>query len=136
MEHRSIVERAKKHDTVMKNVAKILYILLSFWLRFWANIGLPYSKSAIMSTRKSLECKTKAWRIKFQQYRTLAAVKRYTALSIWIPILVHYRDTIQQNLAIFTLAAWQKLKLHMSGYLHARLQPLLIKCSVIAFCCA
>ena len=83
MEHRSIVERAKKHDTVMKNVAKILYILLSFWLRFWANIGLPYSKSAIMSTRKSLECKTKAWRIKFQQYRTLAAVKTlYSSLNL------------------------------------------------------
>ena len=67
----------------MKNVTKIFYILLSFWPRFWANIGMPYSKSAIMSTCKSLECKRKAWRIKFQQNGALAAVKTlYGSLSL------------------------------------------------------
>ena len=43
--------------------------------QFWANIGIPYSKSAIMRTRKSLECKRKALRIKFQKTGTIATVK-------------------------------------------------------------
>ena len=64
--YRRIAEIVRKHDTVMKNVAKILYILMSFWPWFWANIGISYGKSAIMSTRKSLVCKRKPWRIKFQ----------------------------------------------------------------------
>ena len=80
MEHRRIVEKVRKHDTVMKNVAKILYILLSFWPWFWANIGIP---SAIMSTWRSLECKWKAWQIKFQQNGALAAEKMlYSSLSL------------------------------------------------------
>ena len=58
------------------------------------------------------------------------------ALSVWTLILCRYRDIIQQNFAIFTLAARQNLKLHMSMYLHAKFQSLLIKCSVIAFYCA
>ena len=76
------VEIVRKHDTVMKNVVKILYILMSFWPWFWPNIGISYSKSPIMRTRKSLECKRKPWRIKFQQNVPLAAVKTlYSSLS-------------------------------------------------------
>ena len=83
MDHRRIVERVRKHNIVMKNVTKFFYILLSFWPQFWANIGMPYSKSAIMSTCKSLECKRKAWWIKFQQNGALAAVKTlYSSLSL------------------------------------------------------
>ena len=44
-------------------------------LRFRANIGIPYSKSAIMRTWKSLECKRKTFRINFQQNGAFATVK-------------------------------------------------------------
>ena len=43
--------------------------------QFWGNIGIPYSKSAIMRTQKSLKCKRKALQIKFQQNGTFAKVK-------------------------------------------------------------
>ena len=76
-------ERVRKHGTVIKSVAKILNIFLSFRPWQWANIGIPFSKTAIMSIRKSLECKTKAWRMNSQQNRALAPVKMlYGSLSL------------------------------------------------------
>ena len=83
MEQRRIVERVSKHDTVIKNVAKILHIFLPFWPRFWTNIGIPYSKSAIINMQKSLDCKRKVWQINLQQNGALAAVKLlYTSFSL------------------------------------------------------
>ena len=57
----------RKGFTVMTNTTIGLTLFSCIRPQFWVNIGIPYSKSAIMTTRKSLECKRKALRIKFQQ---------------------------------------------------------------------
>ena len=56
----------RKGFIVMTNTTIGLTLVSPIRPRFWYNAGMPYSKLAIMRTQKSLECKRKALRIKFQ----------------------------------------------------------------------
>ena len=72
----------RKHDAVMKKVAKILFILLSFDPDFGLIQGYHIANQ-LSWARESLECKREAWPIKFQQNGFLATVKTlYSSLSL------------------------------------------------------